>query len=889
VALIASGLGVAPLAQAAQPQPAEVPSQPAQVQALPAEAQSLLPAEVQSQPAEIDVVPADASVQVSQVQPSRLQPPDPIETVFGTPKPVIPDVAYSVTNKATGGKGRVEIYTSIGQTDGGMDWRTSNALAWLIYSVPKKQYIYAAIYNTWWDSYRARRNKTTNKFDIYDPSGKKTTQGPTFTMALAKQMNYYSSDAERQKYIWTVGQRDKIKLAKKTGSSLTDLVVDTGTILLCSKKGGGCVPNESARDMHSKFAFFSQTRDSNGKLWNDVAWVTTGNLNGTSGGKTVNTAVAVYGDAKLYKEFVTKVVSAMKAQKVTSAYRTIMTTGIKGDLAGVTYIASPRKLTSSGYKDHETEAMKSLVNAKKKSCKVRVLNAMFSAARQKFADYMVKAKSQGCSVRLILDEDFVKETTMVYLTMNKSLRKALKNVAYANIHEKTIAISNNGKYSFFTGSANLNGPALTSDESVIRLDHKQAVDAEIAHADWVWNKAKKGSTKVKVAKVTLSGASPDLYLDETMQLKATIAPSKASNKEIRWTSSNSAVAKVSSKGLVTPVKPGKVTITATSFQGGKRASATIEVLKNNVVPRPTLKASTTATRIGQQATLSVSWSNGVAYKGKAELYSLDVNTGREIWNKQADLNINNGSATYTYTVKGSVSWQVRMVSVSSPADLVVRTEEQFYSNVAAVLGVTTDNPATPVLYVPTRAPAGQQITVVAQWDSPAAPAKPAQLRLQYRDDDGKWQTKTTFTMTSTIRKMGLKVSATHPWRLQTTSKSGVSAVSKTVYIYTLGTTVIPKPQLSADPTTFKAGQKVKFSATWRNPWRDSMTGTLKLQYYFNGKWKTKTTITIKKNQTEGSVSVALKGSYKWRVLATESSIPDGFNPPVSASIKVTAS
>jgi uncharacterized protein YjdB len=865
VALIASMLAFLPTGQAAaEPQPADAQVQPAEVQAQPAGAVSV---------------------------PAQLQPPDPFETVMGTPKPVIPDVAYAVNNTATGGKGRVELYTSIGQSDGAMDWRTSNAWAWLVYNVPKNKHLYLAIYNTWWDGYRAKRDKATNKFVIYDPSGVATTQGPNFTMALAKQINYYDTDAERRQYIWAVGQRDKINLAKKTGSSLADLVKDTKTILLCTNWGGGCIPNEKARDMHSKFAFFEQTKDSNGRLWDNVVWVTTGNLNGTSGGKTVNTAVAVYGDAKLYKEAVQKVVGAMKAQAYTADYRTIYGTGIKGDLSGVTYIPSPRKRTDGVWKDQEAEVMQALTKASKKGCKVRVLNAMFSAGREKFFSALVKAKAQGCSVRVILDEDFVKNTAMVYFTMNKTMRKVLKNIAYENIHEKTLAISNNGKYTFFTGSANMNGVALSSDESVIRLDHKQAVVAEIAHADWVWDRAKKGSTKIKVASVKIQGAEKTLYLGTTMQLKGVIAPSNATKKEIRWTSSNKAVATVDSKGKVTPKKPGKVTIKATSFQGGKSASVVITVMENNIVPQPTIHRSTAGTTIGNNATLTIDWANGEKYNGKVALYYLNASSGREIWVKEAELNVVNGVATYTYTVAGNRTWQARPMPITSPKPLVVWDEDdRFYSKPAAVLGLAATASQTPVLYVPNRFIANQIVTLAAQWDSPNAPAKPAELELQYYKS-GKWYTKTTFTIPngSTVKKLTIKDTVSRAWRLKATKDSGSSAVSKNVSLRLLGTTVIPKPKVTASPNPFKSGQKVTFTVTWKNPYRDSYEGVLKLQYYDSGKWKTNTSITIPKNDTQGSVTITLKDSHKWRVIPTEDSLPAGLNLPASTIITVSKS
>lgn len=66
------------------------------------------------------------------------------------------------------------------------------------------------------------------------------------------------------------------------------------------------------------------------------------------------------------------------------------------------------------------------------------------------------------------------------------------------------------------------------------------------------------------------------YGDDTVQLSATVSPSNASVKTVTWKSSDATVAKVSATGLVTGLKPGKVTITATS-NNKKTATATINV------------------------------------------------------------------------------------------------------------------------------------------------------------------------------------------------------------------------------------------------------------------------------------------------------------------------
>ncbi|MBR4750102.1 MAG: Ig-like domain-containing protein [Abditibacteriota bacterium] len=66
---------------------------------------------------------------------------------------------------------------------------------------------------------------------------------------------------------------------------------------------------------------------------------------------------------------------------------------------------------------------------------------------------------------------------------------------------------------------------------------------------------------VKVTGVSLNYASLSLDVGDTRTLTATVSPSNATNKQVTWSSSNTAVATVSSSGLVTAKGAGSCTIT----------------------------------------------------------------------------------------------------------------------------------------------------------------------------------------------------------------------------------------------------------------------------------------------------------------------------------------
>ena len=82
-----------------------------------------------------------------------------------------------------------------------------------------------------------------------------------------------------------------------------------------------------------------------------------------------------------------------------------------------------------------------------------------------------------------------------------------------------------------------------------------------------------------VMSVTLSNTSLNLTEGETATLTATIAPENATDKSVTWTSSDASIASVSAEGVVTAIKAGTATITATSANI-KTATCTVTVAAN---------------------------------------------------------------------------------------------------------------------------------------------------------------------------------------------------------------------------------------------------------------------------------------------------------------------
>lgn len=121
--------------------------------------------------------------------------------------------------------------------------------------------------------------------------------------------------------------------------------------------------------------------------------------------------------------------------------------------------------------------------------------------------------------------------------------------------------------------------------------------------------------KVNATGVSLNKSSATVYINETLQLTATVSPSNASDKSITWKSDNTSIATVSSSGLVKGIAEGTTTIRATT-SNGLSSTCIVNVKGSNTdyIFLPTLanvKVGSTTTltycTIPKNATNSVEW------------------------------------------------------------------------------------------------------------------------------------------------------------------------------------------------------------------------------------------------------------------------------------------
>lgn len=94
---------------------------------------------------------------------------------------------------------------------------------------------------------------------------------------------------------------------------------------------------------------------------------------------------------------------------------------------------------------------------------------------------------------------------------------------------------------------------------------------------------------VPVESITLNNTSLTLKEGESVMLTATVLPKDATEKTVIWTSAANSIATVDNSGKVIGIKEGSTTITATTKDGGKKATCSI-IVETNLAPSVTVEA-----------------------------------------------------------------------------------------------------------------------------------------------------------------------------------------------------------------------------------------------------------------------------------------------------------
>lgn len=736
---------------------------------------------------------------------------------------------------ATGNAGEhIEVYGSVGDNEGGMDWRTINAYSYLVDSVPKGQHSYTTLFNSLYDDRAIRRvadpaNPGLQKWEVAQPS---EVFAPT--AAYLNQVNLYAdAPAEASKFLHVLGAKRSMDAAFSNNSSLAKLVM-SGYGGRAGQRAvdynhcpgnGGCL---SGRDnlMHSKYGAFAQAKDSRGVLRSNVVWITSSNLNGSSGSKKSNVSIAIFGDPVVggrtvsdknedaYKaitdDIFTPSVKIAKGATFAQAVRdtnygdaiSLNSNGVMKGIptrSGVTLLPSPRRQSAAASNTATTDVEAAFLKQQadktsRPGCKVYAVHSLFNASRGGVRDGLGRLASQRCDVRVVLGTNAISDVVDGYFNMSSSLRDLVGKVEFANVHDKTLSYFDNSTATTFGGATNFTGTSLEFDELAFRADNLDVTNAVQEHSERIYQLGR-GQTKwATPSSVSISPAGTSkVRTGQTLQLSPRLKPENALVTETRWTSSAPLVAEVDANGLVRAgLVPGRTTITVEVLSpevvgGGQRvsrkANVTVDVVASGVTtpsagPRASVAPTLTMDNYqapGGTTDIVVTWgADGKEYDGvvKLQYYSGGWKT------YGSNITVKDGVGRLKKNFASSKTWRAygaRLDRIDGRAvpNSTAKTKSKWSINTVR----TKPSTLTPRLYATSLAAKSSRVPFLISWQRGNG-----KVRLQMRSSGGSWKTHSTYTIPSGASQtfISIPIANTKFWRIATST--GATKVSNTVKV-----------------------------------------------------------------------------------------------------------
>ncbi len=166
-------------------------------------------------------------------------------------------------------------------------------------------------------------------------------------------------------------------------------------------------------------------------------------------------------------------------------------------------------------------------------------------------------------------------------------------VTWTSSSDAVASVDSNGKITAKTAGSAVITCKSVSDNSVVGICNV-TVKAKV-----------QTPSEIKVNKITLNKTTASVTKGKTLQLTATVTPGNATNKEVKWDTSDKNVATVSDNGLVTAKSAGTATITCTA-QDGSSVKATCKItVKNPVVKVTKVTLNKTTATLAPKETLTL--------------------------------------------------------------------------------------------------------------------------------------------------------------------------------------------------------------------------------------------------------------------------------------------
>lgn len=198
---------------------------------------------------------------------------------------------------------------------------------------------------------------------------------------------------------------------------------------------------------------------------------------------------------------------------------------------------------------------------------------------------------------------------------------------------------------------------------------------------------------ILVDKITLNKTATVLYTGRTTTLKATLTPANATNKAVKWSSSNNGIATVTQSGVVKGVRAGVATITARALGGPVLATCKVTV-RQSVQSISMAKKATVYT--GKKVALKVKVSPTNAYN-KSVLWKSSNTKVALVSQTGIVTGVRKGIATITATAKdGSKKTAKCVVTVNQSVTKVTlsRTSVQLAKKNSTANVTATVSPKT---------------------------------------------------------------------------------------------------------------------------------------------------------------------------------------------------